>query len=175
MLEEIEIRESQKEDWTSLEKLYPDAFPDEELRPLVRVLIQDDMTALSLVAMTEQTVAGHVIFTHCSVAGNLDKGALLGPLVVSPALQKQGIGTALVRDGFERLVMAGINQVYVLGDPAYYQQFGFEPETDVSPPYPLADAWRAAWQSVNLQNPDRSIAGTLSVSQPWLQPALWMP
>ncbi len=79
MIEEIEIRESLQSDFASIEKLYPEAFPEEELLPLVRELIGEATTVLSLVVMVDLSVMGHVIFTTCSIAGTTDKVVLLGP------------------------------------------------------------------------------------------------
>jgi putative acetyltransferase len=44
---------------------------------------------------------------------------------VSPPLQRQGIGGALIRDGLARLKDRAERLVFVLGDPAYYGRFGF--------------------------------------------------
>ena len=68
-----------------------------------------------------------------------------------------------------------MNQVYVLGDPAYYQRFGLAADHRVAPPYPLPEAWQEAWQSLGLQGDEPSPAGELSVPQRWRQPALWGP
>ncbi len=175
MIEEIEIRESLPSDVASIEKLYPDAFPDEDLLPLVRELLREESIVLSLVGIVDRALVGHVIFTTCSIAGRTDKVSLLGPLAVAPAWQRRGIGSALVREGLLRLENAGAIQVYVLGDPAYYERVGFEPEAGVTPPYPLPKEWRGAWQSVSLHNAEQPPHGKLSVPQPWLQPALWAP
>ncbi len=175
MIEEIEIRESLASDTVLIEKLYPDAFPDEDLVPLVRELLRVEPTVLSLVGIVGPALVGHVIFTTCSIAGRTDKVSLLGPLAVAPAWQRQGIGSSLVREGLQRLENAGVIQVYVLGDPAYYERICFESEAGVMPPYPLPEEWRGAWQSVNLHNAEQPLHGKLSVPQPWLQPALWAP
>jgi len=175
MIEEIEIRESLPSDVASIEKLYPDAFPDEDLLPLVRELLREEPIILSLAGIVDRTLAGHVIFTSCGIEGRTDKVSLLGPLAVAPAWQRRGIGGALVRGGLLRLENAGAIQVYVLGDPAYYERFGFGPEAGVAPPYPLPKEWRRAWQSLSLRNAEQPSQGRLSVPQPWLQPALWAP
>jgi putative acetyltransferase len=175
MIEEIEIRESLPGDVASIEQIYPDAFPDEDLQPLVRELLREESIVLSLVGIVDRALVGHVIFTTCSIAGKTDQVSLLGPLAVAPAWQRRGIGRALVREGLQRLENAGVIQVYVLGDPAYYGRVGFEPEAGVAPPYPLPKEWRGAWQSVRLQNAERPLYGKLSVPSPWLQPALWAP
>ena len=175
MIERIAIRESLPSDLASIEKLYSDAFPDEDLLPLVIELLQEAPIVLSLVAMIGASLAGHVIFTRCSIAGNTDKVALLGPLAVAPAWQRQGIGSAIVRSGLQRLKNAGVTQVYVLGDPAYYGRLDFVPEDGVAPPYPLPEEWRGAWQTISLRSAGPPRRGKLSVPQPWLQPGLWAP
>ncbi len=174
-IEKIEIRESLPNDITTIEKLYPEAFPDEDLFPLVRELQSDGSNALSLVATADNALVGHVVFTPCSIAGNTNMVALLGPLAVAPAWQRQGIGKAIVREGLQRLENAGTYHVYVLGDPAYYRRFGFEPEDRVRPPYALPEAWRGAWQLLCLGGSKPPLRGKLSVPRPWRQRALWAP
>jgi len=50
-METIEIRESVPGDLAAIEVLYLEAFPDEDLLPLVRELLQDASVALSLVGI----------------------------------------------------------------------------------------------------------------------------
>ncbi|MEX2614561.1 MAG: N-acetyltransferase [Alphaproteobacteria bacterium] len=168
-----EIRESLPGDMARIGTLYPDAFPEEDLLPLVRDLLQETALVLSLVGIVDASLAGHILFTTCGMDGKSDKLALLGPLAVAPACQRQGIGSALVRAGLQRLENAGVTQVCVLGDPAYYGRLGFIPEEDVTPPYPLPDEWRGAWQSIKLRHVELPCRGRLVVPQPWRQPALW--
>jgi len=175
MTSEIKVCRSLPADLTSLEKLYADAFPDEELMSLVRALLREEPNVLSLVAVADRTLVGHVVFTMCRIAGRTDELALLGPLAVIPNRQRQGIGSALVREGLERLKSGGAAQVHVLGDPTYYGRFGFEPDEEVVPPYPLPREWRGAWQVLSLRDDVPPLRGTLSVPQPWQQPALWAP
>ena len=175
MTDRIEIRESRPSDLAAIETLYPDAFPDEDLLPLVRDLLKEEAIVLSLVGLAEGALAGHVVFTDCGLAGRPDKAALLGPLAVSSARQRQGIGSALVRAGLQRLEAAGTHQVFVLGDPAYYRRFGFAPDDGVAPPYPLPEEWRGAWQSLSLGAGKALLQGALSVPQPWRRRALWAP
>ncbi len=175
MTDRLEIRESVPKDAALIERLYPNAFPDEDLSPLVRDLLSEAPIVLSLVGMADTALVGHAIFTTCGIAGRPDKVALLGPLAVAPAWQRQGIGSALVLAGLQRVETAGASRVYVLGDPAYYERFGFEPDADVTPPYPLPEAWRGAWQSLSLGGNKPRPRGKLAVPQPWRQQALWAP
>ncbi len=175
MIGQIKVRESLSNDLGSLEKLYPDAFPDEDLLPLVRELLGEASGVVSLVGLADQAVVGHVIFTTCGIARRPEKVALLAPLAVAPDCQRQGIGSALVRAGLGRVEDAGAQQVYVLGDPAYYGRFGFAPDERVTPPYPLPEQWRSAWQSLSLRASMPHLHGKLSVPHPWRRPALWAP
>lgn len=175
MVREIEIRASLPVDVPLIERLYPAAFPDEDLLPLVRESLRQDRGVLSLVALVDAVLVGHVAFTMGSIAGRNEQVALLGPLAVAPDLQRQGVGTALVREGMRRLAAAGTAQVHVLGDPAYYGRFGFKADDRVAPPYPLPEEWLTAWQSIGLRDGIPGLQGTLSLPQPWRRPVLWAP
>ncbi len=176
MTDGLVIREALPADAAAVDRLYAAAFPEEDLRPLVRDLpgLGDD--ALLLVAMRDGALAGHVAFTRCAIAGQAEAAiALLAPVAVSPALQRQGIGGALIRAGLERLARRGLRQVNVLGDPAYYGRFGFKPDDAVLPPYPLPPEWRTAWQALRLHQGSAPLRGKLQVPPPFRRPALWGP
>ena len=175
MIEQSDVRESRPTDAAAIEDLYTAAFPDEELRPLVRKLLAEESIVLSLVGTADGTLAGHGMFTTCGLSGTSEKVALLGPLAVAPTVQRQGVGSAIVRAGLKRLENGGTSQVYVLGDPAYYRRFGFAPDNDVAPPYSLPEEWRGAWQSINLSGGEPPHRGKLLVPEPWRDPALWGP
>lgn len=172
-MEEIEIRESEPGDFASIEKLYPDVFPDEDLLPLVKELLQEAPDILSLAGIINSSLVGHVIFTICEISESSIKVALLGPLAVATNWQRQGIGSAIVRAGLQRLENDSVSHVYVLGDPAYYGRLGFMPEVGVVPPYSLPAEWLGAWQSKSLPNAEPPQPGKLSVPRPWRKPELW--
>ena len=175
MLEKLDIRESKRNDLVAIESLYPEAFPNEDLLPLVRDLLSDADVAMSFVGTIDARIVGHAIYTKCDVVGNSVIVALLGQLAVVPAWQRQGIGSAIVYAGFRKLADEDVRRVYVLGDPAYYGRLGFLPERFVEPPFPLPTEYEGAWQSKDLGKTATPIAGKLSVPQQWLQPALWAP
>jgi putative acetyltransferase len=83
---------------------------------------------LALVAELDGAIVGHVMISH-AVIRNADGGrriAMLASLAVDPALQRRGIGRALV----ERVVgiadSFGEPVVILEGSPLYYGQLGFE-------------------------------------------------
>lgn len=155
-------------DAPNLAELYPQAFPEEDLLPLVQQMVGQPQV-VSLIAGDERAPIGHVCMTYGAVAGH--SVALLGPLAVAPAHQKTGIGTALVQAGLEAVLAGGAEQVLVLGDPAYYGRFGFMPETDVSAPYDLPAGWAPAWQSLSLD--EETPQGRLELPAFWMNPVYW--
>jgi putative acetyltransferase len=175
MSDKLEIRESVQGDSGAIESLYPEAFPDENLLPLVRDLLRDAAVTTSLVGAVDSRIVGHAVFTKCGVVGSSISAALLGPLAVAPAWQRQGIGSAIVRAGLRRLEDMDVNLVFVLGDPAYYERLGFRPESLVEPPFRLPAEWDGAWQSQGVGDTVAPCPGKLSVPRQWLQPALWAP
>ena len=173
MTENLEIRDSVAADVSAIEMLYPAAFPDEDLLPLVRDLLRDTVVATSIIAEFDARIVGHLILTKCGVMGERANVVLLGPLVVAPARQGQGIGSALVRAGLRQLEDKGVHVVCVLGDPGYYGRLGFARESSIRPPFRLPAEYDGAWQSQHLCNVGATNAGELSVPRQWRQPSLW--
>ena len=171
----LEIRECREADNTAIESLYPQAFPDEDLLPVVRGLLADTKIALSLVGVIDSHVVSHVAFTRCGVTDSCVKVSLLAPLAVAPAWQRCGVGTAIVRAGLQRQRDEGVQVVFVLGDPAYYGRLGFAAESRIEPPYPLPPEWQGAWQSQLLDHQSARLAGKLVVPALWDDAALWAP
>lgn len=94
---------------------------------LLRALFdaEEYLPHLSVVAVQDGEIVGHVISTRGWVG---DQGLLgLGPIGVTPRLQRQGIGSALMRETIDRANAAGERGIVVLGSPDYYARFGFVP------------------------------------------------
>ncbi|KAA2214110.1 N-acetyltransferase [Pseudoroseomonas oryzae] len=83
---------------------------------------------LSLVAVEGGAVMGHVAFSPVMIAGKLSDWFGLGPVAVEHSQRRRGIGRLLIEDGLNRLRAQGAGGCVVLGDPAYYARFGFEPD-----------------------------------------------
>lgn len=110
--------------WTINERAF--GRPDEAA--LVDAL-RETPGAISLVAVIEDRVVGHILFTPVRIDGPSGpiSAAGLAPMAVLPAHQRQGIGSALVRAGLDACRRHGYKAVVVLGHPTFYPRFGFTP------------------------------------------------
>jgi putative acetyltransferase len=104
------------------------AFETSAEADLVDVLRQQAPPVISLVAEDGEAVVGHILFTPVTLLEHPDSRIMgLAPMAVAPARQRQGIGSALVREGLDRCRQLGFDAVVVLGHPGYYPRFGFLP------------------------------------------------
>lgn len=173
MNDKIVIRKAEQTDSSLLENLYQKAFPDEDLCSLVIELLNDKQNTLSLCALSDGTLVGHIAFSKCYAAPKEVALALLAPMAVLPEYQRKGIGNSLIKEGFNQLKKDHIAKVLVLGDPNYYSRSGFAEETAILPAYKIPDEWTPAWQSCALENSSVSLSGKINVSKPWQRKELW--
>ena len=171
----FEIRESERSDFSGIEALYPEAFPDEDLIPLVRDLLPDTSDVLSLVGTDNVQVVGHVIFTKCGVDGRNANTALLGPLAVAPNWQKRGVGTELVRAGLRLLADKNVVAVFVLGDPDTILDLNLCQSVALSHRIVCRPNGTMHGSLYILLIPFQPSVGSLAVPRQWQQPSLWAP
>ena len=86
---------------------------------------------ISLVAVQEGRAVGHVAVSPVELSSGHPGWFGLGPVSVAPAHQRAGIGTALVHEALSLLRTRGASGCVVLGNPAYYGRFGFEPKSQL--------------------------------------------
>lgn len=120
------IRDERPEDVDGIDAVHRAAFPTPLEAQLVRMLRESGNLRVSIVAEIDGAIAGHIAFSPVEVAGSCS-GLGLGPVGVLPTRHKQGIGRALVKAGLTSCLSVDCGFVVVLGDPAYYAQFGFSP------------------------------------------------
>jgi putative acetyltransferase len=90
------------------------------------------MLTLSLVAEVDGNIVGHVAFSPVSINNEFVDWYGLGPVSVIPELQKQGIGSKLIREGLSLLKERGAKGCVLEGSPKYYQRFGFKSYPDLT-------------------------------------------
>lgn len=83
---------------------------------------------LALVAVCDGTIVGHSLISLAEIEDKKKKHGILvlGPVSVLPAYQRQGIGQELIRIGITAANRLPLGAMIVVGDPAYYSQFGFQ-------------------------------------------------
>jgi putative acetyltransferase len=95
---------------------------------IVNALRRAGAMSVSLVAEQEEELVGHVATSPVVIADGTQGWHGLGPISVQPALQGQGIGSALMHAAMKALRDQGAAGIMLVGDPAYYRRFGFRPE-----------------------------------------------
>ena len=87
-------------------------------------------------------------------------------MAVAPGRQRQGIGGRLVREAIDGARAMDFPLVVVLGHPAYYSRFGFEPaaEHGVEAPWEVPPE---AWMVLPLPAHDPQARGVVAYAPPF--------
>ena len=85
------------------------------------------VASLSFVMEEDGDVIATLRFWPVTLPDN-EQALLLGPLAVLPALSGRGRGRAMVRHGIAEAKAQGWPAILLVGDPAYYEPFGFSRE-----------------------------------------------
>ena len=129
----------------------PMPFADGDEQDLVDTLRERGDLALSLVAVDpEGAIIGQVAFSPATIDHAECGWFQMAPVSVSPTLQHCGIGSTLIREGIEQLRCSGANGVAVVGNPAYYERFGFAVTLNL---VPLSDRDAPFFRAMPLAQP----------------------
>jgi putative acetyltransferase len=111
------------------ELAFDDAENPNNSEPLIiEALRQAGALSLSLVAEYRSAIIGHIAISPVTMTTDVPGWFALGPLSVRPDLQKRGVGSDLVKEALRMLKEHGAAGCVVLGEPKFYQRFGFRPE-----------------------------------------------
>ena len=102
------------------------AFPgsDYEVR-LVQKLHENGKPIHEWVCVHTSKVIAYIAFTN-AYDGTDICGLHLAPMAVAPEFQNEGVGSELLRFALRQEAIKN-QTLFVLGEPGYYQKFGFEP------------------------------------------------
>jgi len=123
----VTIRHETPGDHDAVRELNRRAFGQDDEAALIDRLRAEGYARLSLVAVLDGRVVGHILFSDLAIQtrdGPLP-ALLLAPMAVLPERQRQGIGSELVRAGLRRGRERGQRIVFVVGHPEFYPRFGF--------------------------------------------------
>ncbi len=125
------IRSEKVSDIEAIDNLLKAAFETEAEAHLVKNLRDHGALLFSLLVLDKGTeeIAAYLALSPVTIESSEGKArqALgLAPVAVSPRFQSQGLGSLIVRHWFEEYAEDFFQAVVVLGEPEYYQRFGFE-------------------------------------------------
>lgn len=104
----------------------PMPFSDGDEQDLVNRLRADGDLVLSLVAIDAGgLLVGHVGFSPVTIDERFCGWFQMAPVSVAPRFQRRGIGSQLIRMGLAELRQQGAGGAAVVGNPVYYERFGF--------------------------------------------------
>ena len=136
----MNIRSEQASDTTEIDALTQAAFLNAPHTSHTEHLIVGALRAanaltVSLVATEAGRIVGHVAVSPVSISSGAVHWYGLGPVSVLPEMQGLGIGSRLITAALAQLQTLSAHGCVVLGEPEYYQRFGFK----VEPSLVLAD------------------------------------
>jgi putative acetyltransferase len=125
----IVVRSEKTEDHESVRRINELAFEQPNEANLVDALRANARPYISLVAVVDEQVVGHIFFSPVSVESESSAFTAMGlaPMAVLHEYQNQGIGSQLVLEGLKECQRLGHGIVVVLGHANYYPRFGFTP------------------------------------------------
>jgi len=92
---------------------------------IVNALRAASALTISLIAEVGGKVVGHIAFSPVTISDGSPHWFGLGPVSVLPECQKQGAGKSLIQEGLSLLKTLGAKGCALVGDPQYYERFGF--------------------------------------------------
>jgi len=117
------VRNEQSEDRAAIRDVLIAAFPRPDEADLVDRLRSDGDSVFSLVAIEDDAIVGHILFSKLNAPL---RALALAPVAVAQARQRCGIGSELIRAGLQQAARGGWQAVFVLGDAPFYSRFGFD-------------------------------------------------
>ncbi len=125
----VTIRAEHSADFATVHNLTRAAFASDSEAKLNDALRANGRALISLVAEEDAQVVGHVMISPVTIQDGetVVPSIGLGPVAVTPAKQRQGIGSSLIRAAITACRDAGYPHLFLLGHTAYYPRFGFQP------------------------------------------------
>ena len=166
------IRPETPADFDAIRSVVAAAFKSD-----VEAKLVDDIRAdacyrpeFALVAEEDGEIVGHVMINHTELHDGdvVHHIAMLSPLAVASARQKDGIGSALVREAVARTDACGDRVMVLEGSPLYYPRFGFVDARTLGITIHLPDwAPPEAGQALPLSAYDPTVRGTVVYPPPF--------
>jgi putative acetyltransferase len=99
---------------------------------IIKALRDANALTISLVAVSGNRLVGHIAFSPLTISDGSPGWYGLGPISVLPEFQRQSIGKSLMLEGLSLLKSLGARGCVLVGDPEYYERFGFRSLSDLA-------------------------------------------
>ncbi|WP_282920709.1 GNAT family N-acetyltransferase [Ignavigranum ruoffiae] len=161
----MDIRQAKIDDLVKIKELLRLAFAGVEYSDGQEAELVDNLfksssyiPELTLVAEIDEKIVGFIMFSRAYV-GQVTVLAL-APLAVLPEFQNQGIGSLLVRQGHQIARKILCPYSIVLGNPAYYQRFGYRSadQFGINSPFEVAKEY---FMALKLDSVAMTLSGTM--------------
>ncbi|MDB4673648.1 N-acetyltransferase [Verrucomicrobiales bacterium] len=118
------IRPSLECDSDAIRKLIDAAFAPSQYESRLReIVVRQNYLHSEWVVEQDSQITAHILYTSATHENSII-GYHLAPVAVHPDFQNEGIGTMLVRETLSLDPICN-GSVFVLGDPEFYERFGF--------------------------------------------------
>ncbi|MDH3348375.1 MAG: N-acetyltransferase [Desulfobulbaceae bacterium] len=122
----MKIRKLTSENHNKASSLLRQTFPGSNYEiKLVENFHKNKTTVHEWVCIHSNVIIAYIAFSKAYKGSDIC-GLHLGPLAVKPDFQNQGIGSELLRFALRQEEIK-TNTIFVLGNPFFYQKFGFKP------------------------------------------------
>jgi putative acetyltransferase len=130
----FDFRYEKSQDIAGIRKVHESAFETWAEADLVDALRDEKAHVISMVAIRDNGIVGHILFSPVTLETDGSAVTLLGlaPMAVLAKYQRKGIGSKLVEKGLAEGRAKRYSAVVVLGHPGYYPRFGFVPSVNFS-------------------------------------------
>ena len=138
------IRRSNSQDGPQIRALLGDAFAPSRYEVRLRDLVVAGKDPCFEWVMEDASgLAAHILFTP-ALRGKERIGWHLAPVAVRAEAQRQGLGSHLIRHALAQAELCE-DPVFVLGDPSYYERFGFRPVVSARCPFDPGNEHFRGW------------------------------
>ncbi len=174
----ISIREENPEDRRTIGRVIERAFRAEERSDHREHLLVERLRGseafvprLSLVAECDGIVVGYALMSEVRIEsdGNYEISLALAPVAVLPEFQRQGIGSALIREAHRRAADSGYRSAVVLGHKDYYPRFGYRKAADFGIAFPFGLPQECCMAVELLPGGLEGVSGTVRYPRPFME------
>jgi putative acetyltransferase len=118
----IDFRDERPDDQKAIFHVTSCAFGQLDEAQLINQLREGGDIVISLVAEEDGQIVGHVLLSRLAAPF---PALALAPVSVIPTRQRRGIGSGLIERAVDQARADDWAAIFVLGDPDYYERFGF--------------------------------------------------